>query len=63
MTSIESIDFMLHYSSKTSFAYIIVAKVNDEVNILTCKDTHWCKSLIFVQKLDFDEKLPNQVWR
>ena len=58
MTSIESIDFMLHYSSKTSFAYRIVAKVN-EVNIMTCKDTHWGKSLIFVQKLDFGEKLLN----
>ena len=66
MTSIKSIDFMLHYSSKTSFAYIIVAKVNEEVNIMTCKDTHWGKSLIFVQKsqkLYFDEKLPNQFWR
>ena len=79
MTSIESIDFMLHYSSKTSFAYIIVAKVNDEVNILTCKYTHWGKSLIFVQKsrfwwkvtksilalksTDFDPKIRNKVKR
>ena len=51
MTSIESIDFMLHYSSKTSFAYIIVAKVNEEVNILTCKETHW------EQKPDFCTKI------